>query len=330
MHVSETIKEKHILSGVKPTGRIHVGNYFGAVKQFVALQESNSCVFFIADYHAITTDWDPETLRRNTYDLALDYLALGLDPQQSIVFKQSDVPEVIELSWIFSCLIGINHLKRAHAYKSAVDEDKAVSLGVFAYPVLMSADILLYNADYVPVGFDQKQHLEIAADIAARSNNTFGELFTVPAPLILSEEMVIGTDGRKMSKSYDNTILMFEQEDVLRKKIMSITTDSKGVGEAIDPETCNVFALHRLFSADMLADIQARYEQGGIGYKESKELLFENILAYTHSFREKRKELEADPERVYAILAEGAEQARVIAQETLRRVRDAVGVSRGE
>lgn len=318
---------KMLLSAVKPTGTVHIGNYFGAMRQFVDLQDEYKSFVFIANYHALTSVADGEQLRKLTLDLAMDYLAIGLDPKKATIFLQSDVPQVTELAWIFNTITTVPYLSRAHAFKDAEAKSKEVNVGLFDYPILMAADILIYGADVVPVGLDQKQHIEIARDTAQKFNRTFGETFKVPEQLILEDvQTVMGTDGRKMSKSYGNTIGLFAEDDEIKKAVMGIPTDSKGVEDPKDPETCNVFALHRLVSGRDLENLRARYLKGGIGYKESKEILFENMRDFIAPLRERRKEIARNPDAVITMLREGGEVARAHAEEKMREVREKVGL----
>lgn len=320
--------QKTLLSGVKPTGTVHIGNYFGAMRQFVDRQDDFRQFIFIANYHALTSVSDGEKLRELTLDLALDYLAIGIDPKKTTLFLQSDVPEVTELTWIFNTLTTVPYLMRAHAFKDAEAKNHEVNVGLFDYPILMAADILMYNSDVVPVGLDQKQHIEIARDTAQKFNNAFGETFKIPEPIILEEvKTVPGTDGRKMSKSYNNTIPLFGTDEEIRKAVMSIPTDSKGVEEPKDPATCKVFAIHELFPGDDLEALRARYIAGGIGYKESKDLLVEKIIRYISPMRARREELARDPEAVMNILREGGEVARAQAQKMMSEVRAKVGLT---
>lgn len=324
-----------LLSGVKPTGRPHVGNYFGALKQFVDLQNDYQAFIMLANYHALTNidsreSGGPAQVRRDTLDLAIDYLAIGLDPTKTVIFRQSDVPEHTELCWIFNCLTTVPYLMRAHAYKDAETKNKEVSVGTFDYPLLMAADILMYDPDVVPVGADQKQHVEIARDTAEKFNRVFAPIFKLPQPLIMEHvKTVPGLDGQKMSKSYGNTIPLFAPDEEIKKLVMTIRTDSKGVEEAKDPERDTVFALHKLFSAKDLSDLEKRYRQGGregIGYKESKEILAENMIAYLRPMRARRAGIAADPEAVEKILENGAAVARDRAKQKMEAVRLAVGV----
>jgi tryptophanyl-tRNA synthetase len=319
---------KRLLSGVKPSGRPHLGNYLGAMRQFVELAKTHESFVFVADYHALNTVHDGAVLRQNTIDVVLDYLAIGLDPERTVLFKQSDLPEHTELCWIFNTLTTMPYLMRAHAFKDAEAKNKDINVGTFDYPMLMAADILLYEPDIVPVGADQKQHVEFARDTAEKFNRTYGETFRLPNAYIPEEVAVIpGIDGQKMSKSYGNTIPLFADDDEIRKLAMSIVTDSKGVVEPKDPDTCNVFALHKHFSREQLPELTRRYVEGGIGYKESKEILAENLVDFVTPLRERRHELAKDPDQVHAILFEGATKARVLVQTKMREVREKIGVS---
>ncbi len=320
-------KKKILLSGVKPTGRPHVGNYFGAMKQFVDLQDDYKSYIFIANYHALTTINDKKELSESSIDVALDYLAIGIDPQKTTIFLQSDVPEVTELAWVFNCLTTMPFLMRAHAFKDAEAKNKEVNVGLFDYPVLMAADILIQNTDIVPVGQDQKQHVEIARDLAEKFNRTFGETFKLPEHKILeSVGTVPGTDGRKMSKSYKNTIPLFADDEEIKKIVMSIVTDSKTPDESKDPDKCNIFALHKLFSLDILDELEKRYKEGGIGYKESKEILAQNVASFIRPFRENRIELEKNKDEILMILRNGGEFARGNARIKMQEVKEKVGL----
>ena len=323
----ENGNKKVLLSGVKPTGRPHIGNYFGAMKQFVDLQNDYRSFIMIADYHALTSVQNAAEMRQLTLDIAIDYLAIGLDPEKVTIFKQSDVPEHTELAWILNCLTTIPYLMRAHAFKDAEAKNKEVNVGLFDYPLLMAADILLYGTDVVPVGQDQKQHLEITRDTAEKFNRIFGDIFKLPEPLILPNVQTIpGIDGQKMSKSYGNTIPLFATDREITQLVMSIKTDSKGVEEAKNPEECNVFALHKLFSVEMLSELKKRYVEGGIGYKESKEILATNIIKFISPLREKREAIAQDQEVVIKILKSGAKTARAQAKSKMAQVRKAIGV----
>lgn len=321
---------KRVLSGIKPSGeQTHIGNYFGAMKQFVELQATHENYIFVADYHAMTTVFDGETLKRQTDEVCLELLAVGLDPEKNVLFRQSDVPEVCELTWFLSCSTPHGLLERAHAYKDAQAKGTEVNAGVFNYPVLMASDILIYRSHLVPVGKDQKQHIEIARDVSQRFNRTYGDLLVVPEEFIPEETAtVIGLDGRKMSKSYDNTIMLFEPQKKIRKKVMSIVTDSTPVEDPKDPETCNVFALHRLFNPDGLDELADRYRAGGMGYGEAKKLLFEKMMEVLGPIRERYEELKAKPDYVEDVFQEGGRKARAVARQTLEECREAAGMTR--
>ncbi|MEK7150049.1 MAG: tryptophan--tRNA ligase [Patescibacteria group bacterium] len=318
---------KILVSGIKPTGRPHIGNYFGAMKQYVDLQDSYNSFVFIADLHALTTIQNGKELSENTLNIAIDYLAIGLDPRKTIIFKQSDIPEVAELGWIFNCITTMPYLMRAHAFKDAEAKNKEINVGVFDYPLLMAADILAQDADIVPVGQDQKQHVEIARDTAEKFNKIFGDTFKLPEPLILPNvQTVAGTDGRKMSKSYGNTIELFASDEEIKKAVMSIATDSKGVNEPKDPEDSSLFNLHKLFmSKGKLDELQGRYLEGGIGYKESKEILIDDIISFARPFREKRDKLAQDKKAIVAILEQGRDVVRKRVGNKMEDVRRKIG-----
>ena len=323
-------QKKILLSGVKPTGRVHIGNYFGAMKQFVELQNEYESYVFIADYHAITTVQNKEQLSQGIIDVALDYLAIGLDPKKVVLFKQSDLPQVHELNWIFNCITTMPYLMRAHAYKDAEAKNKEINVGLFDYPLLMAADILIQDADVVPVGQDQKQHVEYARDTAQKFNNIFSsEIFKLPEPLILKTvETVPGTDGKKMSKSYGNVIPLFATYEEIRKAVMSIPTDSKGVDEPKDTETNHIFNIHKLLLNDTEREALAlRYTNGGLGYKEAKESLIEALEGFIKPLRERRDMLSNDLDTVFDILKEGGRRASMRAEKKMEMVRKAVGVN---
>jgi tryptophanyl-tRNA synthetase len=316
-----------ILSGVQPSGKLHLGNYFGAIKQHIALQSEGECFFFIADFHALTTIQDGKQLAENVRDVAADYLALGLDPSKTAFFRQSDVPEVCELSWIFATLTGMGLLERAHSYKDKVERGIAPSVGLFTYPILMAADILIYRSNLVPVGKDQVQHIEMTRDMAGYFNQTYGEVFPLPNHRLDQGALVPGTDGKKMSKSYGNTIEIFAEGKPLKKTVMSIVTDSTPVEAAKDPEKCNVFLLYKLFATEAeQAELAGRYRAGGLGYGESKKLLLEKIEKAFDEPRRRRKEIVADAAYLDRVLRDGAERARSAAQSTMNVVRKAVGL----
>jgi len=325
----ETKEEKpRILSGVQPSGKLHVGNYFGAVKQHIALQDQGDCFYFIANFHALTTIQDPARLAENTRDVALDYLALGLDPARAVFFRQSDVPEVTELAWILSTVTNMGLLERAVSYKEKIDKGIEASVGLFTYPVLMAADILIVRSNLVPVGKDQVQHLEMTQDMAGKFNRAFGEIFPIPNYRLDKESKVPGTDGQKMSKSYGNTIDIFAEGKALEKTIMGIKTSSTPLGQPLDPDTCNVFALYSLFANDEeKAAMAADYRGGKVGYGHAKKMLRGKMDAYFEPFRQKRKELARDPGTVEDVLREGAKKARAEAQITIDMVRRATGLA---
>ncbi len=338
---------KRILSGVQPSGKLHLGNYFGAIRQHIALQDEADCFYFIADYHALTTigDIQPDrklrgqTLRDNSRDVALDYLALGLDPHKAAFFRQSDVPEVTELAWILSTVTGMGLLERAHSYKDKIDRGIAASVGLFTYPVLMAADILIYRSHLVPVGKDQVQHLEMTRDMAGYFNTAYGvDVFPMPMERLDVAATVPGIDGRKMSKSYGNTIEIFAEGNPLKKTVMSIVTDSTPVESPKDPSNCNVFALLSLFAdqdeKEKIASLyrqpmeDAQQRQGRpFGYGDAKKMLLDKINAFFGPFRQKRKELAAQPDYVEEVLRKGAQKARAEAQKTMELVRQAIGMS---
>ena len=317
-----------ILSGLTPSGAIHLGNYFGAVRQWIELQDKGEAFYFIANYHALTSVRNAEVLSKNTFDVALDYLALGLDPERAVLWRQSDVHEVCELAWILTTVTPMGLLERCHAYKDKVSQGMSPDHGLFAYPVLMAADILLFDSDKVPVGEDQKQHIEVTRDIAIKLNTTYGELFKLPEEYIAAGVgRVPGVDGRKMSSSYGNDIRIFEDEGKIRKKIMSIVTDSKGVEEAKDPEGSVIFELYKLMARpEQIEELAGRYRAGGMGYGHAKQALFDAFLEKFGPARERRAQLAKEPEKVEAILKRGAEKARAIARETMGKGRRAVGI----
>ena len=321
---------KRILTGIQPSGTLHIGKYFCAMRPPVTLQDSgNECFYFIANYHAMTSMPDPKDLRERTFNVAVDFLAAGIDPQKTVFFRQSDVPEVQELAWFLSCICPMGLLERCHSYKDKLAHGLEANHGLFAYPALMAADILLYQSQLVPVGKDQKQHLEVTRDLAIRFNNHFGDILTVPDAYISTEVAVIpGLDGQKMSKSYNNTIELFGEGKPVRKKFMSIKTDSTPMGEPMNPDTCNVFALYKLMSTpEEVEALRKNYlENPEFGYGHAKQLLFEKYTDYFAAAREKRKELLANPQKVEDILQDGASRARKVADATMAKVRAAVGL----
>ena len=319
-----------VLSGIQPSGKLHIGNYFGAMRQHLQLQADNEGFYFIADYHAMTSNPAPENLSRHSLDVVMDYIALGLDTDKTVFWRQSDVPEVTELAWVLSCVTPLGLLQRCTSYKDKVAQGLSPNHGLFAYPVLQAADILAYHSNLVPVGADQKQHIEVTRDIAERFNNEYGPVLTIPRDYILESVAVVpGLDGRKMSKSYGNTIEIFETEAGVKNKIMRMQTDSTPVEAPKDPDKCNVFALLRLVaSPEELAEWDRRYRSGGVGYGEAKKRAVELMHAYFRPYRDKRVSLEKDPDRVRHVLAEGARKARAVAHRTLEQVREAVGLGR--
>lgn len=320
-----------VLSGIQPTGRFHWGNYFGAIQQYIALQNNEQSFYFIADLHALTTIRDAETLKQNCWDAAVDLLALGLDPEQATLFLQSDVPEVTELTWLLMTITQMHLLEKCHAYKDKKARGIAADAGLFTYPVLMAADILLYDSEVVPVGTDQVQHIEVTRDLGQRFNHLYEqEVFVLPNARVLDDSAKVpGTDGEKMSKSYNNTIEIFPPEKKLKKKINSIKTDSLAVEDPKNPETCPVFALYKLFASKSDQDALAnRYRAGGMGYGEAKKLVLEGALDHFGAARAKREELEARPDYVRDVLAAGAKAARTKGQEVLHRAKSACGLVR--
>lgn len=316
------------LSGIKPTGDPHLGNYLGMIKPALKLQERFETFYFIADYHALTSVQDPQELREHSYELVATFYSLGMDVENNhAFFKQSDIPEVTELTWILSCITSKGLLERAHAYKDAMAKKQDVNHGLFSYPVLMASDILIYDSNVVPVGKDQKQHLEMTRDIAIRFNHIFGEALVVPEALIEEEVATIpGLDGQKMSKSYNNTIPLFSAEKKLRKFVMKIITDSKTVAEPKDPETDHVFALFSLFSTkEQQVALAERYRAGNIGYGEAKQACFEAINEELQAYRATYFEIREDFQKLEGILEAGRDRARPLARQVLNRVRERVG-----
>ena len=319
---------KRILSGIQPSGEVHIGNYFGMMEPMLAHVADSELYLFIANLHALTSVQDGPRLAQGTLEAAANFLALGLDPERCIFWVQSDVPEVTELAWLLSTVTPMGLLERCHAYKDKVAKNIPASHGLFAYPVLMAADILLYQPHLVPVGKDQKQHIEVTRDVANFFNNTFGETFLIPDGEISEDTAVVpGLDGQKMSKSYDNTIPLFAEEKALRKRVMLIKTDATPVEEPKDPDACNVYALLKLFATpERMAEIRNLYVNGGAAYGYLKQELFELINARFAEARERRKELLANPEEIKKILARGAEKARDKAAPTLALARERVGL----
>lgn len=321
---------RRILTGIQPSGILHIGNYFGAMKASIELQNQNpgDTYLFIADLHSLTVNPKPEDLRMRIRRLALDYLACGLDPEKTAFFRQSDIQGVCELTWILNTITGLGLLERAHSYKDKIAKGFIPNNGLFSYPVLMAADILLYKSNAVPVGKDQKQHLEITRDIAIKFNQMYREVFVIPEPIISESVAVIpGTDGQKMSKSYNNTIELFGNEKAIRKKIMSIPTDSTPMEDPKDPDKCNIFALFKLFANEQqVADLAAKYRAGNFGYGHAKQALFEAYMDYFAPMRRRREELEKEPGYIDEVLRKGAEKANAVAAQTMDEVYRAVGL----
>jgi len=317
-----------VLSGIQPSGNLHIGNYFGMMKPMIAYQETTELYCFIVNYHAMTSVADGERLSRGTLEAATDFLALGLDPDKAIFWVQGDVPEVTELTWVLTNVTPVGLLLRTHSYKDKVAQGIAPNHGLLSYPVLMAADILLYQAERVPVGKDQQQHLEITRDLAIKFNGLYGETFVIPAPEINPDiPTVLGLDGRKMSKSYDNTIEIFSSEENLRRKIAGIVTDSTPVAAPKDPDKCNLFAIIALFlDREEKAELADRYRRGGLKYSDVKKDLFARVWEHFRGAREKRRTLEENPGLIREILREGARKARDKARPTLDLVRRKVGL----
>jgi len=317
-----------ILSGIQPSGVLHIGNYFGMMKPAIALQDEGEALYFIADYHALTSVRDPDVLRENVRRVAVDFLAAGLDPERAALFKQSDVPQVTELTWILSTVAPKGLLERAHSYKDKLARGLAPMVGLFSYPVLMAADILIYDSDVVPVGKDQKQHIEMTRDLAGKMNEQFGQIFKLPEPRINPATQVVpGLDGQKMSKSYGNNIDIFGDEKETRKRVMNIVTDSTPVEAPKDPARSTIFELYSLFaSKDEIASMRERFKKGGTGYGDFKKELFEKLWEYFCPMRKRREEILADKLYIDNVLVRGAKRANEIADDVMIRVRAAVGL----
>ncbi|MBO6621160.1 MAG: tryptophan--tRNA ligase [Balneola sp.] len=325
------MSKKTILSGIQPSGKLHIGNYFGAMRQHIAMQEEGDAFYFIANYHSLTSLNDGKQLYQNTIDVTLDYLALGLDPKKATFFAQSDVPQVTELAWILGTLCPVSLMEKGVSYKDKIAAGLNPNIGLFTYPILQAADILIYHSDIVPVGEDQKQNIEIARDLAGKLNRAYdSELLKIPEDHILKSVAVVpGTDGRKMSKSYNNTIPLFAEGKALKKVVMSIETDSKGLEDPKDPNTDNVFALIKLFGDKAKQEeIAEKYRVGGFGYGHAKLELLEMIENYFGEAREKRKELEKDLDYVKDVLREGGNKARERAESVMEPIREATGIIR--
>src|SRR4051812_30237472 len=327
-------KPMRILSGIQPSGALHIGNYFGMMRPAIALQTEGEALYFIADYHALTSVRDPQVLRENSRRVALDFLACGFDPERATLFRHSDVPQVTELAWILSTVAPMGLLERAHSYKDKLARGLAPTVGLFSYPILMAADILIYDSDVVPVGKDQKQHIEMTRDLAVKMNETFGEaepdgrIFKLPEPRIQpATETVPGLDGQKMSKSYGNNIDIFGDEKETRKRVMSIVTDSTPVDAPKDPERSTIIQLYSLFaSKEEMANMRERFKKGGTGYGDFKKELFEKLWEYFAPMRKRREEILRDKSYIDNVLARGAKRANEIADQVMARVRSTVGL----
>ena len=323
-----------ILSGIQPSGTLHIGNYFGMMKPAIALQAEGEALYFIADYHALTSVRDPAILRQNIRRVAIDFLACGLDPERATLFRHSDVPQVTELAWILSTVAPMGLLERAHSYKDKLARGLSATVGLFSYPVLMAADILIYDSDVVPVGKDQKQHIEMTRDLAVKMNETFGhqeqdgQIFKLPeARIQAATQTVPGIDGQKMSKSYGNNIDIFGDEKEMRKRVMSIVTDSTPVEAPKDPTGSTIFKLYSLVSSkDEIAAMREQFLKGGTGYGDFKKQLFEKLWEYFAPMRKRREEILADKSYIDDVLEKGAARANEIADQVMKRVREAVGL----
>ena len=317
-----------ILSGIQPSGVLHIGNYFGMMRPAIALQAEGEALYFIANYHALTSLRDPVALCENSRRVALDFLACGLDPEKAALFLQSDVPQVTELAWMLSTVAPMGLLERAHSYKDKIARGLPASVGLFSYPVLMAADILIYDSDVVPVGRDQKQHVEITRDLAIKMNETYGEILRVPEPRIHEQTQTVpGLDGQKMSKSYGNTLDIFAKEKDLRKRVMSIVTDSTPVDSPKDAAGSSIFQLYSLVATAEEADaMRAAFAKGGTGYGDFKKQLFGKLWEFFAPMRNRREEILAQPDYIDQVLAKGAESANAIADVVMARVRSAVGL----
>lgn len=322
------MEKKILVSGIKPTGALHLGNYFGAIKQFVDSQKDFKAHVFLADYHALTSVSNGQSLNKNTFDITCAYLACGLDPKNVVLYRQSALPEHTELTWIFDSLVTMPWLQRAHAFKDAEAKGNEINVATFNYPVLMAADILMYDADVVPVGRDQVQHIEMAREIADKFNNTFGETFKRPKELLVKEvEIVPGIDGQKMSKSYGNVIPLFGSDAEIEKAVMSIVTDSKSPADKKVAEENNIFKIYKLVaSPEEREAMRAGFENGGLGYGEAKKMLLAKIFAYFGPMRKAYDKFQANPKKVYNILAKGEKKMRKLAERKMTTVRTLTGL----
>jgi len=322
--------DMRVLTGIQPTGTLHLGNYFGAMRPAIQLQEQGDSVYFIADLHSMTAVFDPKERLQNVMNVAIDFLACGLDPKKCIFFRQSDVPEVTELSWMLSTMSPVGLMERCHSYKDKVAKGVEANMGLFTYPILMAADILLYDTNVVPVGKDQKQHVEVTRDLAIKFNNTYGETFVIPEPRIQENVAVVpGTDGQKMSKSYNNTIPIFGEQKPIRKRVMSILMDSRTPDvPKPDAEKNNAIILMKLLAPDAAKDFEDRLRAGGFGYGDLKKGLFEIYWNYFEEARKRREELVSNLDYVRQCLKEGADKARAIATVVLDKAKKASGLGR--
>lgn len=321
-------KKKIALTGITPSGRVHIGNYFGAMKPIIDMANDFDTYIFLSDFHSLMSIQEGNNLREAIYNLVLDYLAIGLDPEKVLFYRQSDIPEVTELTWIFNCIMTVPWLERAHAFKDKTAKGIIPTVGLFDYPVLMAADILLPQAEIIPVGKDQIQHVEMARDVARRFNQIYGDVFVEPIAKIQEEVAIVpGTDGQKMSKSYGNTIPLFGTDAEIKRAIMSILTDSKDPQDPKNPDDCNVFALHKLITPEpKLSEIRDGYKKGGLGYGDSKKILLENYLAFIAPMRERREYFASNPDLVEKILLDGAQKIRLKIEPIMRDVREKVGL----
>lgn len=317
-----------ILSGIQPSGKLHIGNYFGMIQPAIEMQDQGEIFLFIADYHALTSTQDAKILKQLTNDAVLDFLACGIDPKKTFFYKQSDIPQVHELAWLLSTVAPMGLLERCHSFKDKMSKGIPSSHALFSYPVLMASDILSIDADIIPVGKDQKQHVEVTRDLAERFNNLFGEVFVIPKPFIKeSVSLISGIDGKKMSKSYKNTIDIFDSGKSLKKRIMKIVTDSKELNEPKNPNSCNIFSIYKLFASEIeQKELAELYLAGGMGYGYAKTKLYEIIERYFAPMREKKLELMSNKDLVDDILSDGAKKVSSISSDVLHRARLAVGL----
>jgi len=327
--------KKRILTGITTTGIPHIGNYIGAIRPAIELaQGSDESFFFLADYHSIIKNQNVDEIKNSVENVALAWLSCGLDPSNTNFYRQSDVPEILELSWVLNCVTSKGLMNRAHAYKSETskntnDPDKGITMGLFSYPILMAADILMFDSTHVPVGSDQIQHLEMTRDIAARFNHLFKPLLTLPEPIIQEkEEVVLGTDGKKMSKSYGNVIPLLENEKVLKKSIMKIVTNSLEPGEPKDSKNCTVFDLYKYFATESEINTFQKSYDNGISWGEAKEILFDSINKELQPIRTKYEELSENKDHINDLLSDGAKKTRIIAKEKILQIREAVGLTK--